>query len=89
MMMRLNLVQRRSMAPAKSTETIMGVFGAMKLVHLNMPTNPPEIVTFGDEEFTLNMNNMEHLTPYLVKFRDSVYLIWKNMDDALVMEEVA
>lgn len=88
-MMRLSLTPHRSMAPAKSAETIMGIFRAMNLARLDIPTNPPEIVTFGDDEFTLDMNSMEHLMPYLVKFRDSVYLIWKNMDGALVMEEVA
>lgn len=88
-MMGLSLVQRRRMAPTKSTETVMAVLGAMNLFHLNIPTNPPEIVTVGDEEVTLNMNNMEQLTPYLVKFRDSIYLVWKNGDGALVMEEVA
>ena len=77
------------MAPDQSAETIMAIFRTtIKLLQLDIPTNPPEIVTFGDEEFTLNMNNMDYLMLYLVKFRDSVYLIWKNEDDALVMEEV-
>ena len=87
--MMMDLVQHRSMAPTKLAKTIMAIFRTtIKLPHLDIPTNPPEIVTFGDEEFTLNMNNMDYLMPYLVKFRDSVYLIWKNEDGALVMEEV-
>lgn len=50
--------------------------------------NPPEIVRIEGEEFRIDMNNMEPLRPYLMKFLDSRYVIWKNKDGALVINEV-
>ena len=59
-------------------------------VHLAIavPVNPPEIVSIEDEEFRIDIDNMEQLRPYLMEFLDSRYIIWKNQDGALVMTEV-
>ena len=67
-MMCRSLVRRRRMPPAKFAERLMSFFGAWTLLRLDIPTNPQDIVTFGDEGFTLNMNNMEQMTPYFVRF---------------------
>ena len=50
--------------------------------------NPPDIVTIEDDEFRINMNNMEPLRRYIMKFDGSTYVVWKNGDGSLVMEEV-
>ena len=52
---------------------------------VSIPVNPPKIVLMGDDEFTINLNEMERWVPYGVAFGDSRYVIWKNDDDALVM----
>ena len=61
----------------------------MSYIVLGIPVNPPEIVTVDGEEFKVNMDKMEINAPYFVDFLDSRYLIWKNMDGALVINEVA
>lgn len=55
---------------------------------LDLPVNPPDIVSIDGDEFIVNMNNMKPLTPYLLEFMDSRYVIWKNQDGALVIDEV-
>lgn len=50
--------------------------------------NPPDIVTIEGDEFRIDMNNMEPLRHYIMKFDGSTYVIWKNDDGALVMDEV-
>ena len=50
--------------------------------------NPPDVVSIDGEELSIDMNNMAPLTPCLLEFLDSRYMIWKNQDDALVMGEV-
>lgn len=50
--------------------------------------NPPDIVTIEDDEFRIEMNNMKTHRRYLMKFDGSTYVIWKNNDGALVMDEV-
>ena len=58
-------------------------------IRLDVSANPPDIVSISGKEFKINMNNMEMLQPYLMKFDGSHYVIWKNVDGALVMEEVS
>ena len=55
---------------------------------LNIPVNPPDIVSIKDKEFRIDTNNMEPSRLYLMKFLDSSYVIWKAQDGALMMEEV-
>lgn len=61
-------------------------FFAVRL-SVNVPVNPPEIVSIEGDEFRIDMNNMEPLRPYMMKFLDARYVIWKNQDGALVMTE--
>ena len=51
----------------------------------SMPVNPPKIVLMSEDEFTIDLNEMERWVPYGVAFGDSRYVIWKNDNDALVM----
>lgn len=51
-------------------------------------TNPPDIVSMQGDEFSIDTNKMELLTPYLLEFQDSKYLIWKKANGSMVMEEV-
>ena len=53
-----------------------------------LQVNPPDIVTIEDDEFRIDMNNMKPGRPYMMKFEGSTYVILKNGDGALVMEEV-
>lgn len=53
-----------------------------------VPVNPPDIVSIKDDGFIIDMNNMETMQPYRMNFLDSRYVIWKNQDGALVIEEV-
>lgn len=55
---------------------------------LIVSVNPPDVVSIDGEEFSIAMNNMAPLTPCLLEFLDSRYMIWKNQDGALVMGEV-
>ena len=55
---------------------------------LDIPVNPPDIVSIKDKEFRICTNNMEPSRLYLMKFLDSSYVIWKTKDGALTMEEV-
>lgn len=73
--------------------TLSGViqrFTSVVVVPILIPieVNPPDIVTIKDDEFRIGMNNMKPGKPYLMKFRGSTYVILKNEDDALVIEEV-
>lgn len=43
---------------------------------VEITVNPPDIVRIEGEEFRIDMNNMEPLRPYLMKFLDSRYVIW-------------
>lgn len=65
-------------------------FTSVIIVPILIPlqVNPPDIVTIEDSEFRIDMNNMKPGHPYLMKFEGSTYVILKNGDDALVMEEV-
>lgn len=54
---------------------------------INIPVNPLEIVQIEGDEFSINMNNMVPLQPYLIESSDFRYMIWKNENDALVMTE--
>ncbi len=55
---------------------------------LDLPVNPPDVVSIDGDEFNVNMNNMKPLAPCLLEFMDSRYVIWKNRDGALVIDEV-
>ena len=52
---------------------------------VSMPVNPPKIVLMSEDEFTIDLNEMERWVPYGVAFGDSRYVVWKNDNDALVM----
>lgn len=54
-----------------------------------LPVNPPEIITMGDDKFVVDTGKMEQLAPCAVKFMGSLYMLWKNEDDALVMVDVS
>ena len=54
---------------------------------ITVPVNPPEIVDIEGDEFSIDLDNMETLQPYMMEFLDSRYVIWKNQDGALVMTE--
>lgn len=64
------------------------VWSVIPVAHQYVQANPPDIVTIEDDEFRINMNNMEPLRRYVMEFDGSTYVIWKNGDGALVMEEV-
>ena len=68
--------------PDKLIGTVLHRFEA------NIPVNPPKIVLFDGDDITIDMNNMESLQPCIISFMDSRYVVWKNQDGALVMEEV-
>ena len=53
-----------------------------------VPVNPPDIVSIKDDGFIIDLDNMDAMQPYLMNFLDSRYVIWKNQDGALVVEEV-
>lgn len=50
--------------------------------------NPSKIVVIDDSGFKINVNLMNAYTPYIIEFRGSKYLIWKNKDSALVVTEI-
>ena len=58
------------------------------LVKAGIPLDPPDIVSKNDEGFSVDTNNMERLRPYMMTFKDSKYVIWKDENDALVIKEV-
>ena len=64
------------------------VWSVIPAAHQYVQANPPDVVAIEDDEFRINMNNMEPLRRYVMKFDGSTYVIWKNGDGALVMEEV-
>lgn len=66
--------------------SIVAVCSSMS--RMNLPVNPPEIVTIKGDEFRIDTNRMEPLVPYILKFRDSKYLICKNDDGSMAMDEV-
>ena len=55
---------------------------------MDVPVNPPDIVTIKDDGFVIDLDSMETMQPYRMNFLDSRYVIWKNQDGALVVEEV-
>ena len=76
-------------------QTQMGALIAVpvvKLVELRftmaIPVNPPGIVTIKDDGFVIDLDSMKTMQPYRMNFLDSRYVIWKNQDGALVVEEV-
>lgn len=80
-----------SLSLLKQPDTLMPAPIAAFLLHrlkIDIPVNPPKIVLVEGDEFRIDMNNMEPLQPYLMTFLDSRYVIWKNQDSALVMNEV-
>ena len=50
--------------------------------------NPPNIVTFTDSGFDINMNNMDVNVPCIVTFDGSTYAMWKDVSKALIMMEI-
>ena len=71
------------------SKSVFGVLSARALaVTIPIPVNPPKIVTMGEDEFTIDLHEMDRWTPYVVVFQGSKYAIWKNDDDALVMIDV-
>lgn len=52
------------------------------------PLNSPEIISGNSEEFSIDMNRMDLMKPYLMTLKDARYMIWKNQDGALVIVEV-
>lgn len=53
-----------------------------------VPLDPPDIVTKRADGFSIDMNNMEPLMPYMMTFEDSKYVLWKNENGALVIREI-
>ena len=53
-----------------------------------IPVNPHGIVSIKDDGFVIDLDSMETMQPYRMDFLDSRYVIWKNRDGALVIEEV-
>lgn len=50
--------------------------------------NPPDIVTFADSGFDINMNNMKTNVPCIITFDGSTYAAWKDVSKSLVMIEL-
>ena len=46
-----------------------------------IPVNPPNIVQIKNDEFSIDLNNMEARQPYFMDFLGSLYLIWKNQEE--------
>ena len=55
---------------------------------IDIPVNPPKIVLIEGDQFSIDMNEMETLRPYMMTFLDSRYMFWKNQKGALVLTEV-
>lgn len=53
-----------------------------------IPVNPPEIVTIKDDEFKIDLNRMAQDTPYVLEFQGSRFLIQKNKDGAMTMDDL-
>ena len=53
-------------------------------IDVEIPVNPPGIVTIKDSSFRIDANKMRPYEPCIVDFRGSKYLIWKDEDDALI-----
>lgn len=61
---------------------------AEMLSKLDIPLDSQDIVSKNDEGFSIDMNNMERLKPYMMTFEGSKYVLWKTGNDALVIREV-
>ena len=55
---------------------------------LKLERDPPNIITYRENGFDINMNNMEYHKPIIIQIPEE-YLIWKNKDDGLVWVELA
>ena len=49
---------------------------------------PDDIISFRSSGFDINVDNMPVEKQYSFRFEDSRYIIWKNVDDELVMKEI-
>lgn len=59
------------------------------ILNLYPCANPPGIVTIQGPEFTVDMKKMEPHVRYIVELLHLRYLIWKDENDALIINKVA
>ena len=78
-----------SLVTLQTESLVAPVANFVKHIVSEILINPPEIITINDQEFKVNMTKMKTNTPYFVDFMDSRYIIWKNKNKSLVINEVA
>lgn len=66
---------------------------SVKLVHarilvIRAKVNPPEIVTIKGDEFRIDLKRMNQDTPYVLEFQGSRFLIQKNKDGVMTMDDI-
>ena len=66
---------------------------SVELIHTHIlviqaEVNPPEIVTIKGDEFKIDLNRMKQDVPYVLEFQGSRFLIQKNKDGAMTMDDV-